>query len=207
MEEYSSNKSILSVMQAYLDGALIETRERGYTIWVFTASPSWDWMSYEFRIKSDAYQVVTGQWIPLIMNTAELKQPWANKPLGLPFIVNGDKLQYLCNSHAEVCDSRTKRAVEILLSYMKGSIVGFAYPYSIYLKAFDKVTDEHIWDFLGNIYVIEGETTNCRVALIGDRAIIANTDEQIMCLGQQKDFKKWLTPVCAYAVPIGRSNK
>lgn len=53
-------KKAIAVMQHYADGGKVEVTPRRYAQWESVTMPSWNWVSYRYRIKSHKPEV--GKW-------------------------------------------------------------------------------------------------------------------------------------------------
>lgn len=61
MDNKEKTKEYIKVMQAYVDGAEIDVKIKNGENWVDVgASPSWDWGTFDYRIKQ--VELVPGRW-------------------------------------------------------------------------------------------------------------------------------------------------
>ncbi len=60
-------KQAIAVMQHYADGGKVEVTPRRYTQWESVTMPSWNWVSYRYRIKSCKPEV--GKWYEIEDNS------------------------------------------------------------------------------------------------------------------------------------------
>ena len=56
-------KEMIEVMEAYTNGAIIEYKSPEYTSWESVTYPSWDWCSYDYRIKEPKQKVTIEKWL------------------------------------------------------------------------------------------------------------------------------------------------
>ena len=56
-------KEMIEVMEAYTNGAIIEYSNPAYNTWEAVTYPSWDWCSYDYRVKESKQKVTIEKWL------------------------------------------------------------------------------------------------------------------------------------------------
>ena len=60
-------KEMIEVMEAYENGAIIEYSNPHYNYWESVTYPSWDWCSYDYRVKELKQKVTIEKWLLIDM--------------------------------------------------------------------------------------------------------------------------------------------
>ena len=54
---------MIKVMQHYADGGEVEATSRGELFWYEVTAPCWDWVEFDYRIKTQKQKVAIEKWL------------------------------------------------------------------------------------------------------------------------------------------------